>query len=88
MEALNQFIRNIIEFIIQPAIWLLFSLALYYFVAGMIPFLMKADDPKERDKGRQHILWGLIGFVIMVSVIGILQVVTGTFEVSLPETPR
>lgn len=87
MEALNQFMFNIVKFIVQPAIWLLFALAMYYFVNGLIPFLAKADDAKEREKGRQHIIWGIVGFLVMVSVFGILQVLTNTFEVQLPAGP-
>jgi phosphotransferase system glucose/maltose/N-acetylglucosamine-specific IIC component len=87
MEALNQFLFNIVQFIVQPAIWLLFALAMYYFVSGMIPFLLKADDAKEREKGRQYILWAIVGFFIMVSVFGLLQVLTNTFDIQLPEGP-
>ncbi|MBX9765253.1 pilin [Patescibacteria group bacterium] len=87
MEALNQFVFNITRFIIQPVIWLLFALAMYYFVKGLIPFVLKADDPKERQKGREHIIWGLVGFLVMVSVFGILQILTNTFGVQLPDAP-
>ncbi len=88
MDALNQFMFNFVQFIVQPAIWLLFALAMYYFVSGLIPFMAKADDPKERQKGRQHIIWGLVGFLIMVSVFGILEMLTNTFDVDLPDGPQ
>ena len=79
MQNLTQFITNVVQFIINPLIWLLFALALYYFVIGIIPFMMKSDDPKERAKGRQHLLWSIVGFFIMVSVVAILATITATF---------
>ncbi|TAJ12912.1 hypothetical protein EPO56_03765 [Patescibacteria group bacterium] len=84
MDTLSTFIANIVRLIFTPIIGLLMALALFYFVWGIFIFIMQADNPEARKKGTSHILWSLVGFVIMVSVIGILSVVTGTFGVSLP----
>lgn len=83
-DLLTRFINNIIDKILQPIIWLLFALALYYFVLGISMFMLKADDPKARAKGRDQMIWGVIGIFIMVSVGSILYVVTNTFGVALP----
>lgn len=84
MDTLSQFIDNVVRVIITPILGLLFALALFYFIWGLFLFIAKADVPEERAKGTRHMIWSLIGFFIMVSVIGILSVVTGTFGVSLP----
>lgn len=83
-DALTRFISNATRLIIEPIIWLLFALALFYFVNGVATFMLKADDPKARATGREHMVWGVIGFFIMVSVKFILDVLVGTFNVSLP----
>lgn len=84
MDALSTFIDNIVRLILTPILGLLFALAMFYFVYGIFLFIAKADVPEERKKGTAHIFWSLVGFFIMVSVIGILSAVTGTFGVSLP----
>ena len=84
-DALTRLIDNITAKILQPIVWLLFALAMFYFVNGIATFMLKADDPKARAKGRQEMIWGIVGFFIMVSVYAILSIVTNTFGVDLPE---
>lgn len=84
MRQLEILIGNIVTFIIQPLVTLLFALALAFFVWGMALFVLNADNPDKRKEGQQAILWGVIGLFVMSAVIGILAVVTGTFGVSLP----
>lgn len=79
MEALEQFIGRVISLILQPLVGLIFAAALFYFVWGASAFILKADEAKERDTARRHMVWGVIGFFIMVSVYSILRVVTETF---------
>ena len=83
-SRLSIFIGNIVTYIIQPIMTLLFALALAYFVWGLAQFILNADSSDERTKGKEKIIWGIIGLFIMTAVIGILSVVTNTFGVSLP----
>lgn len=84
MDVLSKFIGKIVELILTPILGLLFALAMFYLINGVVTFIAQADNPEARKKGTQHLLWGIIGLFIMVSVIGILTAVTGTFGVSLP----
>ena len=84
-DSLTRLINNIGDKILQPIIWLLFALALFYFTNGIAQFMLKADDPKARAKGRQQMIWCVVGFFIMVSVTSILTLVGNTFGVHLPE---
>ena len=79
MNALSTFINNVVAHIITPLVTLLFALAVFFLVNGVAVFLFKADDPKAREVGRSHLLWGVVGMFIMISVISILAVVTNTF---------
>ncbi len=85
MDTLSHFIANVVRLILTPILALIFALAMFYFVGGIMTFITQADNPEARKKGTRHLFWGLIGFFIMVSVIGILTAVTGTFGVSLPK---
>lgn len=79
MDALYNFVGNVVALIIQPLIGLLFALALFMLVWGASAFILKSGDPKARETGRAHLLWGVIGMFIMVAVFAILSVITNTF---------
>lgn len=84
MEALSGFIARVVSLIIQPLVVLVFTAGVAYFVWGIAMYIWNADNADERKKGTQHLLWGVLGVVIMVGVIGILRIVTSTFGVQLP----
>jgi len=44
--------------------------------------VFNAGDNSGRNEGKQHLLWGLIGMVIMVSVFAIIRVALYTFNVT------
>lgn len=86
MEAFCRLLTSINESIVNPAIILLFSLALFFFLWGVVEYISNAESDEGRQKGQQHILWGIIGMVIMVSVFGILNIVLNTFGIDTPST--
>lgn len=82
---MNPFLAKIVENIINPAILLIFAVALLVFLWGVLQFVRKADDEKARETGRNQIIYGIIGMAIMISAFGILHFITGTFN--LDDTP-
>lgn len=85
MSSFDALYNNIISYLINPLIGLLFALALAYFVWGAAMFILNANNPEARKKGQQHLLWSVIGLFVMVAVFGILRIVTATFGVDLPQ---
>ena len=85
MDALSGFIAKVVQYIIQPLVVLLLTAGVAYFIFGVAMFIWNSDKAEERSKGTQHMLWGIVGILIMVGVIGILRIVTNTFGVSLPQ---
>lgn len=81
MKAFNAFIENIETFIIQPIVVLLLVAGVAYFVWAVAMFIFNSDNPEERKKGTQHLLWGVLGIVIMVGVLGIIRIATSTFGI-------
>lgn len=80
MEALTAaaLIGNIKQQILNPIIGLLGAVALAYFIWGVSQYIYQVDNAAEQSKGRQHMLWGVIGLTVMVTVFGILNVVCYT----------
>lgn len=81
-QSLQGALAKIYANIVNPAIVTLFGVALVVFFYGVIIYLRDAGkDPKDLEKGRQHMLWGIVGFVIMVGVYGIINLLIRTFNI-------
>ena len=80
MPALNAFLAKVVEQIINPIILLLAAGAFIAFLWGVVQFIFHAGDETKRTEGREAILWGLVGLVIIFGVYGILSLLTGTFN--------
>ena len=65
--------------ILNPVIYLMFALALVYFLYGVFEFVRNAESAEKRAEGGMHILYGVIGMFIMLSVKGIINLLMGTF---------
>ncbi len=74
----NQLIAKISVQIVNPLIGLFIVIALVVFIWGVVEFIAGAENEEKREKGKQHIIWGVIGLFIMVAVAGILQII-GSF---------
>ena len=57
---------------------LIFALAFVYFFWGVVQYVLYPDDEGKKDKGRDMMLWGIIGLVVMFSVYGLIRVVSNT----------
>ena len=76
--ALLSLIRGLSRYVINPLIILAFAVAMVVFLWGVFNYVRGAGDPKVREKGRDHILWSIIGMAIMFSVFGIMTVISNT----------
>ncbi len=87
----DTFFNNINEFIGNVLIPLIFGLALLLFLWGMFKFfILGGHNEDERAKGKQLILWAIIGFVLMTSIWGIVNMIAGGFfpNQQTPTLPR
>lgn len=72
----GSFVINIINNIFVPV---LFAIAFIVFLWGAFQtFIVGANSEDVKEKGKNHMLWGLIGFFVMVSVWGLVNILTGT----------
>ncbi len=75
-ELLNAISRNIIN----PFIFLLFAAAFLVFIWGLVQFVGNLDNEESRSQGVKHMVWGIVGMVIMVSVNGIIAIINNTVK--------
>lgn len=69
----------------------LFALAFIVFLYGIArAYIFSMGDPEKVKEGHHLILWGIIAFVVMISLWGLVNVVANTFGLygySAPVTP-
>ena len=76
VKGVGTFIIDSINNIFVPVI---FAVAFIVFVWGAFQtFILGANDEETKTKGKNLMLWGLIGFFVMVSVWGLVSILTGS----------
>src|SRR3990167_10467319 len=72
----GSFIINTINGVLVPV---LFAVAFIVFLWGAFDtFIVGANNEEVKEKGKNLMLWGLIGFFVMISVWGLVNILTGT----------
>ena len=67
----------IINYVLVPT---LFAVAFLTFLWGVAQaYIFSAGDPTKVETGHKLVLWGLIGFVVMVSLWGLVNMISNTF---------
>ncbi len=82
--AVNSIVTKIMQNIVMPLIVLLFTLATLIFIWGIFGMIRNGGDAGARRTGEQHVLWGVIGMLIMISAFGIIRLIGNTVGVGDP----
>ncbi len=77
-------VGKIESLIVFPLITLFLAIAVLVFLWGAFNFVTNADDDEARKKGKRHMVFGLLGLLIMISALSILRIAAGTFGVDGP----
>jgi len=81
VQAITSFIDVLIP--------LIFAIALIVFIWGVFQyFIAGGADEEKRSTGRKLVMWAIIGFVIMVSVWGIVNLLTNTLGFDNANKPK
>ena len=83
MGAGQALLDRIVHYVIDPGIAVLFTAGLFFFLYGLVEFLWELRNGKADGDGKQHMLWGMVGMLIMVSVYGIVTILTNTLGIDI-----
>lgn len=75
----QSFLARINDAILFPLITLLMAVALLVFLYGAFEYIRGAQNDGDREIGRNHLLYGTIGMLVMLSALAILTIAAGTF---------
>lgn len=67
--------------LIKTVVPLLFSIATVAFIWGIIQYFLNPDNEEKRKTGKSYMLWGIIGLFVMLSMWGLVGVLSNTFGV-------
>lgn len=80
--------QNLIFNILTSLSTLFWAMAVAFFVWGIVKFIKNADDTAEHEKGKQFMVWGIIAFLVLVSLWGIVRfLLVDTIGISPTGTP-
>ena len=78
LSMIYDFINALIPFII--------ALAVLLFIIGVFQYVTAGDDAEKQKSGRGKIIWGIVAIAVMVSVWGLVGLLTE--QLSLDNAPE
>ena len=66
--------------LLNAIIPILVLLGVVFFVYGVVMYMI-ADDEEAKTKGRDRIIYGIIGFAVIISLWGLVNLVVNTFNI-------
>lgn len=70
--SLKELTASIVTLVNTGVVPLFYAIAFILFLIGMVRFFFLGGE-EGREKGKTFMLWGIIGFVVMFSVWGIVR---------------
>ncbi|MDP3934773.1 MAG: hypothetical protein Q8Q46_00940 [Candidatus Giovannonibacteria bacterium] len=79
-RTVDDLIKTIQQSILDPITYLLLVLGAVVFLYGVVEFIAGAANEDARTKGKSHMIWGLLGLLIMISVEAIITILKNFFK--------
>jgi len=75
--------------VLNLLIWLLVGVGLLVFIWGILKYIASGGDMEKAKEGRRFMILGIIGLAVMLSVWGLVNIITNTLELDsdAPPTP-
>jgi hypothetical protein len=79
VSTAQSFVTKINDAILFPIIALLMAVAFIVFLYGAFVYVKNANNDAGRETGRNHLIYGVIGMLVMLSAFAILNMAAATF---------
>jgi FtsH-binding integral membrane protein len=76
------FVNFLISTLITPLFSLFLAAAVVFFLWNIMGVIKKGDQPEELAKMKEKAIWGVIAIAVMVSMWGLVNFFTGTFQLN------
>jgi hypothetical protein len=78
-------ILGILQSILDVVIPILITIAVIVFIVGVIQYIMAKEDT-DKQKGRDRMIYGIIGLFVILAIFGIIEVIGNTLNVDIGGT--
>ena len=78
-------LQKLIDNIIEPTVLLFFGVALVVFFWGIFQMVRQADNEEARKNGKNNLLWGTIGLIVMFAAQGLILIIQNTVGIPPPK---
>ena len=76
--TIDSLVNAVNKVVVNPLIIFIFALALVIFIYGVAQYLLNPESEEVRKQSKSHMIWGVVGMFIMVSVFGIMRIIINT----------
>ncbi len=77
IQSMLQAVGSILSSLVSVAI----GLAVVLFLFGVLKYVNSGDDEGSRADARQLMIWGIVALFVMVSVTGLVQLLSSTTQI-------
>ncbi len=67
--------------LIKAVVPFLFTIATAAFIWGIIQYFLYPENEEKRKAGKSYMIWGIIALFVMISMWGLVGVLSNTFGV-------
>ena len=81
MPAVSEILGRLKYEVLWPAMTVIFAAGFLLFIWGLVKFLWNVEEGSgsSSSEGKQHMIWGIVGMLIMVSFWSIIALLDNTF---------
>ena len=82
MPAISEILGRFKYEVMWPAMTIIFAAGFLLFIWGLVKFMWNVEEGSgsSQSEGRQHMVWGIVGMLIMVSFWSIIALIDNTFS--------
>ena len=79
-EAADALVARIGKVILGPVEMVIFSAGFLLFMWGLVKFMWNVGEGGSQSDGKQHMLWGILGMFLMISIWSVIALIDNTFS--------
>ena len=79
MPVVSEILGRLQSEVLQPVMTVVFAAGFFLFIWGLVKFLWNVEDGSGQIEGKSHIVWGVVGMFVMVSIWSIIALLDNTF---------
>ena len=80
MAQVEEVVNTLKDKILNPIENILIVAGTLLFLWGVVEFIAGASSEDKRTQGKRHMIWGIIGLVIILGVRGIITILENLFR--------